>query len=165
MADLYAIQAELLAGHPDTGPYSADDQTATDELNAFNRNAEAGVLAIKEYFILERKLDQTLWGRMQIVAESAVGEDPLAEGVPLTNDHITACMSLSTIMVTEFAIDTTDTRFDDLLTFIGAQGAKVIQPADVTNLRALSVNTQSRAMEQNLGAPIRVGHVTQARAL
>lgn len=35
--DLTALKAELLAGHPGTGPYDADDATAAGEMNAVNR--------------------------------------------------------------------------------------------------------------------------------
>lgn len=35
--DYPALQAELLAGHPDTGAYNADDALAAGELNAVNR--------------------------------------------------------------------------------------------------------------------------------
>lgn len=35
--DIDALKAELLAGHPDTGAYDADDAVAAGELNAVNR--------------------------------------------------------------------------------------------------------------------------------
>lgn len=35
--DYPLIQAELVAGHPDTGAYDADDQIAADQMNAMNR--------------------------------------------------------------------------------------------------------------------------------
>lgn len=35
--DIDALKAELLAGHPDTGPYDADDAVAAGQLNAKNR--------------------------------------------------------------------------------------------------------------------------------
>ena len=35
--DLQALKTELLAGHPGTGPYSANDETAAGQLNATNR--------------------------------------------------------------------------------------------------------------------------------
>ena len=38
MANWYTdLAAELIAGHPDTGPYDADNQLAADQLNAVNR--------------------------------------------------------------------------------------------------------------------------------
>jgi hypothetical protein len=35
---LEKLAAELLAGHPDTGPYSANAETAANEINAVNRS-------------------------------------------------------------------------------------------------------------------------------
>lgn len=37
MADIAKLKTELLAGHPDTGAYNADDALAAGELNAVNR--------------------------------------------------------------------------------------------------------------------------------
>lgn len=36
--DLQALKTELLAGHPSTGAYSADDEVAASQLNAPNRS-------------------------------------------------------------------------------------------------------------------------------
>lgn len=36
--DLNALKTELLAGHPGTGPYSADNEAAANQLNAPNRS-------------------------------------------------------------------------------------------------------------------------------
>lgn len=36
--DIAALKAELLAGHPDTGAYNANDALAAAELNVVNRN-------------------------------------------------------------------------------------------------------------------------------
>lgn len=35
--DIAALSIELAAGHPDTGPYDANDETAAGQLNAVNR--------------------------------------------------------------------------------------------------------------------------------
>jgi hypothetical protein len=43
--DLAALKAELLAGHPVTGPYSADDAVAADQLNAVNRQPDRETLS------------------------------------------------------------------------------------------------------------------------
>ena len=37
MADYAALNAELIAGHPDTGVYNVDNQIAADQLNVVNR--------------------------------------------------------------------------------------------------------------------------------
>lgn len=48
--DLQLLRAELDAGHPDTGPYSADNQIAADQLNAENRSLQLRVLSGDEIF-------------------------------------------------------------------------------------------------------------------
>lgn len=48
--DYQALKAELLAGHPDTGAYDADDQVAADQLNAVNRQINKESLAGDEIF-------------------------------------------------------------------------------------------------------------------
>ena len=42
--NLVALKNELTSGHPATGPYSADDVTAADELNAPNRTPNRDAL-------------------------------------------------------------------------------------------------------------------------
>ena len=48
--DYVALQAELLAGHPVTGPYDADDQLAADQLNAVNRTRNREAMTGDEVF-------------------------------------------------------------------------------------------------------------------
>lgn len=48
--DYAALQAELLAGHPVTGPYDADNQIAADQLNAVNRTRNRDVMTGDEVF-------------------------------------------------------------------------------------------------------------------
>lgn len=43
--NLQALKNELTAGHPGTGPYSPDDVTAADQLNAVNRTREKGTIS------------------------------------------------------------------------------------------------------------------------
>ena len=43
--DLAELKEELLAGHPDTGAYSADDVTAAKQLNAPNRQPDRDSLS------------------------------------------------------------------------------------------------------------------------
>lgn len=53
MTDYVALKAELLAGHPDTGVYDADDQLAADQLNVVNRTRNRTTVsgrAVKEAF-------------------------------------------------------------------------------------------------------------------
>lgn len=44
------LKAELIAGHPDTGPYSLNDATAADEINVVNRTKPKPSLTGDEVF-------------------------------------------------------------------------------------------------------------------
>lgn len=48
--DYQALKAELLAGHPVTGAYDADDQIAADQLNAVNRQRNRTAMTGDEVF-------------------------------------------------------------------------------------------------------------------
>ena len=51
MANWYAdLAAELIAGHPVTGAYDADNQLAADQLNALNRTRTVTHLSASELF-------------------------------------------------------------------------------------------------------------------
>ncbi len=166
--DLTALKTELDAGHPETGAYSATDSIAADEINAINRDAPAPLESIRNYFLLERKGDMTLMGRLSIVAQTTRGDvDPLDDVVTMTNAHITAAKTMLFILDPPggFSLDLNDSRFQDILDDLAAgSGAKVIAPADKTALLAFSTNIQSRATELGLGN-VGTHHVTSARAL
>ncbi len=160
-----ALKAELLAGHPDTGAYNADNQLAADEINAVNRDVAAPIESMRNYFLLERKNSMFLMGRLEIVSKGTVGADPLGDTVTLTLEHISAAKTLLRILnpASDFTIDTNDSRFDSLLSDLsGGSGAKVIAPGDATAIKAFSTNQQSRAVELGLGF-VRLGHIENAR--
>lgn len=48
--DLVALKAELTAGNPVTGPYSADNETAANQLNVINRTRERSTLKGSEIY-------------------------------------------------------------------------------------------------------------------
>ncbi len=48
--NLTVLKDELLAGHPDTGPYDADDQIAADQLNAVNRTLPRALMSSTEVY-------------------------------------------------------------------------------------------------------------------
>lgn len=165
MADVEKLIVELAAGHPDTGAYNANAVTAAGELNAINRPAVAGITALRNYFLLERKGSMALMGRLEFVAGSAVGAvDPLGDVVTLGLAHITAAKTLLNILnaASDFSLDLNDSRFGALLDDLAAAGAKVIAPADKTALLALSTNQQSRASEIGVSF-VKAGHVLEAR--
>ena len=63
-------------------------------------------------------------------------------------------------------LDFLNTEVDAMFSALGGGGpnAKVWKPADITALKALSQNQQSRAQELGLGT-VKEGTVTRARAL
>ena len=48
--DLQALKNELTAGHPDTGAYSSDDETAANQLNAVNRTTQRATISGAEVY-------------------------------------------------------------------------------------------------------------------
>ena len=48
--DYQALKTELLAGHPVTGAYDADDALAADQLNAVNVTAQREVISASDIF-------------------------------------------------------------------------------------------------------------------
>lgn len=161
-------------GHPVTGAYSLDDATCADELNAFNLPSSVGAdpQTIARYLQLETKGGEYLWGRIQIVAESAVGSDPIGEATPLTLEHITSAKAILAILdpgaFRPQLIDPNDSRFDTMLSNLGAgSGCKAIRPADVTAIKAMVDNMANRVQQITNGttSKVRVGEVAQARAL
>lgn len=67
--DLTALKAELTAGHPDTGPYSADDETAANQLNAVNRTRERATLKGSEIY---NAIVPTEWTALQAAAQTRI---------------------------------------------------------------------------------------------
>ena len=56
--NIAALKTELLAGHPDTGAYKADDATATAQLNAVNRTTNKTSMIASDVY---NAIDQTEW--------------------------------------------------------------------------------------------------------
>ena len=56
--DIAALKTELLAGHPDTGAYDADDEVATGQLNAVNRTTNKSSMTGSEVY---NAIDSTEW--------------------------------------------------------------------------------------------------------
>jgi len=164
---LQALKDELIAGHPTSGAYSVNNQAAANELNALNRVAVASVEALRNYFLLERKGNMALMGRLEYVSQQSVGAvNPLGDAVTLTLAHVTACQTMMRITNpgSDFALDLNDARFQSLLDDLaGGTGCKVIGPADKTAITAMSQNKQSRATELGFGL-MREGHIEVARA-
>lgn len=69
------LKAELLAGHPDTGAYNADDAIAADEINVVNRTVNktsmtgsevANAIDIAEFDALSAGDEQLVWNVIHI---------------------------------------------------------------------------------------------------
>lgn len=171
-----ALKDELLAGHPDTGPYNVDDTLAAGELNAINRPVEASASEILQYVILERFRTNTgtdtnnsnLFGRIKMMAEGALGVDVFGAtpAVPLTVQDKAAAETFLRLVGPDsgFALSLLDTRFDQILNRLVAGNA--IGAVDRTAIQNLSSNKQSRVQEIGFGRPVvNFTHVAYARAL
>lgn len=174
--DYTALAAELLAGHPVTGAYNADDDLAAAELNAVNRPALSLLTDVMQYIIERNHRTQqgtdttytTILGRLYHAAESAVGDDPFGRGAgnELTLIHLHACKFFKAIFQSP-QIDSLDYSDTNLPTG-QVNGAGVWSTAHATAIEALSDNQISRAQELGLGTyPVTGvgGHVETARAI
>lgn len=171
--DNQALRDELLAGHPDTGAYNADNQLAADELNAQNRPVPAPAGAILDFCLTETHRENTgsdiqatnLYGRIRMVAETTVGGDPFGVGDAITVGQLAAAKTVLRLLDDSgFALSLAMADIDSALT--KCQGANCFSPPQKSAIVGLSENRQSRAQELNLGrAIINAGHVAYARSL
>lgn len=181
MGYLQDLRTELDAGHPDTGTYNANDQTAADEINAFNRPANGGVSGMLAYMLENRSRTNTgtdtvatsIVGRLHDVANGTAGTDPFGHGVSgsnLTMEHIHSARMLWTLITSphleDSGVDFSNTEVQAMVDTLsgGAGNARVYKPADADAIKGLSDNLQSRAMELGFGR-VKAIDVTDARAL
>ena len=171
--DYSGLQAELLAGHPNTGAYNADDALAADELNALNRPVAASAREIREFCLYtlhnegsgQDTNNANIYGRIIMIAEAAIGDDPFGVTDALEVQQIAAAKTfLYMLNSDDFQVLLADSGFDAILTKL--QGANAFSPADKTALQALADNQTSRGQEVGFGRfPINANHVAFARAL
>lgn len=171
--DFEALQAELLAGHPVTGAYSADDASAAAELNAKNIMGEVSPEVVLRYCVEQQHRENTgsdtkrcnIYGRIAIVAESPVGSNPFGLS-PAETLEIGQIASAKTILRmldgNAYNVNLANADVDGALT--KCRGAKCYSAAQKDAIVALSNDVQSRAIELGLGR-VRAGDVTHARAL
>lgn len=171
--DQYLIlKTELLAGHPITGAYNADDALAADQLNAVNEpNANSLESMINYMLTIKHKTGQgadttytPVIGRMISVAESVLGGDPFGRGAgnEVNLQQIHACKTLVLLIQSGKLIDMDFTNANLPMGYLN--GAGVISPAHKTALEDLSKNQISRARE--IGLPkVWPGDVEYARTL
>lgn len=149
-----ALIAELTAGHPDTGAYSADATTAVTELNAKNRTRYAPVTS------------------RQLLSWCAGGSPPetksrmvrLREAEASGVEAIKGIASAALLMITRdgTALDLSDASHFAMLGALVS--ASVFTAAEQTELQALATESISRAEELGLGV-VKPGHVEEARRL
>ena len=171
--DYAGLQAELLAGHPDTGAYDADDALAAGELNALNRPVLASGAEIREFCLYTLHNEGTgsdtqnanIYGRIEMIAEAKQGDDPFGVTDSLEVQQIAAAKTfLYMLNADDFQVLLADTEFDAILTKL--QGANAFSPADKTALQALADNKQNRVTEIGFGrTQVNADHVAFARAL
>lgn len=172
MANLQALKAELLAGHPDTGAYNADDQLAADEINALNRDIDVDSATLLEYCITTEFRGSSIYGRIVAVANAKPGDllplGNLGADITLTLGHISSANAFIRFMEPDIdvPVKSDETEFDNMLSAmaLGANNAQALGSADKTAIIALSQAKQSRANELNIGR-VRKGTVAQARQL
>ncbi len=171
--DYAALQAELIAGHPVTGPYSADAVLAADEINALNITGPVDGVTILQYFIETQHRENTgtdtqntnLYGRLEMVAQAAEGSNPLgvAPADSLTVGQIAAAKTVLRMLQGDtFPVNLSNTDVGGALT--KCQGANVYSIEQKNAIVALSDGRQSRTQELELGVSrVTESHIRTAR--
>ena len=181
--DYVGLQAELLAGHPDTGAYNANDQLAADELNAVNRPVDVTIDIILKFLLLDNvhstdgtdTQDRAIWTRMKDVVALAVtptaavanpwGSSSLGTITEIQQVKTHQLLNFFTLTAQgDLPVNLTDTKFRVYVA--GAQAAGCMSEAQETALNGLGDNMISRGAELSLGRNhISHSHVETARAL
>ena len=191
--DYDALKAELDAGHPDEGTYSAVDATAVAQLNAtgaytsWARPANATADELFSYLVANRsKLSAEphatpLIGRLKEVAETAIAANTSwGETVQKEHKHAASLFYLMAVRDPSASINFVSAELDDSYTLMGPpsgsigtggderNGIGVWKAPDETAIRNLSEGKQSRAQEIaaviNYNGEITESHVQHARS-
>ena len=159
MAFRIEVQNMLVAGHPVTGAYSVDDQTAHAEMTAFNIEGDASPESIYNYLIGTPFRGRPLWGAVYLVASSKVGDtvDFQASGpdITLTGDHICAARALVDLATRETVTQNLRSTYvqNQILTPLGHTGSGcdcMDATTDIAALQALSDGVHSDATLNNV---------------
>lgn len=170
--DLVALKAELTAGHPGTGAYSAGDEAAANQINAVNRTGDGSVSAMLNYLLVNKSRTNTgtdttttsMLGRLILASSMAVASDPFGSGITLTLDM--KCSALALLEVARnpkinalpYQASTLQVLLTDMV------NAGVMKASDKTAIIALSNNLQSRGSELGFGN-VNPSNVADARRL
>jgi len=172
--DRIATIADELTTDPLTRGYSGmTDEQVKSSLNAVDRPNDNSIAAIVSYLLNKKHRtnqggDDTyspIIGRLYHIARSNEGDDPFGRAGAyggLDVQHIHACQTYITLFESPHAgsMDFDDTNLP--YGYVEASGAW--STTHSTALKALSQNQISRGVEIGVGY-VRVGHVTEARAL
>lgn len=170
--DLQALKTELLAGHPGTGAYNADNEIAANQINAVNRPGDGSVSAMLNYLLVNKSrtnagtdtVNTSMLGRLILASNAAVASDPFGSGTSITLDM--KCSALALLEVARnpkinalpYQASTLQVLLTDMV------NAGVMKAADRTAIIALSNNLQSRGSELGLGN-VSPSNVADARRL
>ena len=139
--NLSDLQSELAAGHPVTGPYSPDDATAADQLNAQNIGQVDPLPSgdVLQWAAQASPADTPRLLKIQTAADSSPSDD------------IKAIAQAADIMIqrSDTRLDLTDPEIAAMITALEA--GSVLSAADVAALTILATVDISRAAE--LGWP------------
>lgn len=145
------------------------DEQVVISLNTLNRTAKGGIAGMMEYLLNNKNRTNTgtdtvasaILGRLHHVADSAIGSDPFGSTIVVTNEMKHAAQSFLDLLHSPHLLEI---DFDGIdLPYVRCTDAGIWKIADVSALKALSTNKQSRANELGLGR-VRLGHVQEVRA-
>lgn len=167
--------ADELTNDPLTRGYAGmTDEAAAADLNTAYREGVGSMAAVRKYMALETSrtnsgTDTTaisIMARLHKAAaltpSGATQTDPWGATANVSDPEIAACVALRELIKDDlFELAFSDARFDALLE--GAKDGNVMKAADVTAIKALTVNTLTRGQELGLGV-VKAGHVQAARA-
>ena len=153
MANLQALKAELDAGHPVTGAYSANSEAAAEEINALNRTR---INAIGSAELLAWSGQASSGDRPRIIK--------IEEGKANADEQCAAlCITAEQMIMRDNT--SLDLNLPDRVAMLNALVAYgVLSAADKASIDALAEDSISRAEELSLGS-VRAGTIEQARSL
>ena len=170
------IRTEITADPLSRGYAGMTDLQVADDMNLVNREAEGGTIGMLSYLLKNRSRTNlgddivaiSIYGRLQTVAESNIGDDPFGIGAAaqLTREHIySAKMFIALINSPQLStMDFVNSEVTIMLDILaGSSGnGRVWKTGDVTAIKALSENQQSRASELGI-SKVREGNIQEAR--
>jgi hypothetical protein len=153
MANLQALKAELDAGHPVTGAYSANSEAAAEEINALNRTR---INAIGSAELLAWSGQASSGDRPRIIK--------IEEGKANADEQCSAlCITAEQMIMRDNT--SLDLNLPDRVAMLNALVAYgVLSASDKASIDELAEESISRADELSLGS-VRAGTIEQARSL